>query len=287
MLMTERIYEAQQRAFSLLEKKGLDPGAARIVMEYVTGKSGASLLADMRERLTTEEHSRYWDKIAELQNGKPVQYVTGTESFYGRSFIVNEHVLIPRPETEELVQGAMERCRHMFRDRDEISVADIGTGSGAIAITFKKEWPRADVTATDISSAALSVAESNAAQQGAAVTFREGDLTAPISDTTWDVVLSNPPYIAHEEATLMSRTVLDFEPQQALFAEEDGLYCYRKLAENLPHLMNKPGLIGVEIGYAQGPAVHKLFADAFPEAFVEIVKDINGKDRILFCEIRE
>lgn len=287
MPMTERIYEAQQRAFSLLEKKGLDPGAARILMEYVTGKAGALLLADMREWLTEEEHRCFWDKVTELQNGKPVQYVIGTESFYGRSFVVDEHVLIPRPETEELVHGALERCRRIFGDQAEISVADIGTGSGAIAVTFKKEWPNAEITATDISPEALRVAESNAERHGAAIKFAEGDLTEPVSGTTWDVVLSNPPYIGREEATSMSGTVLDFEPHQALFAEEEGLYCYRKLAENLPQLMNKPALIGVEIGYAQGAAVHKLLADAFPQASIEIVEDINGKDRILFCEIRE
>ena len=104
----------------------------------------------------------FWDKVDELLKGKPVQYVIGTENFYGRKFEVNENVLIPRPETEELIYGAIERSRQIYLRKDNITVADIGTGSGAIAITFKKEWPEADVTATDISKGALHVAERNA-----------------------------------------------------------------------------------------------------------------------------
>ena len=284
--MTERIFEAQNRAITLLEEKGLDSGAVRIILEYVTKKSHAALLADLREQLTEEQQTTFWDKIDELLDGKPVQYVLGTESFYGRQFEVNENVLIPRPETEELIYGALERSRNLFADKT-IKMADIGTGSGAIAITFKKEWPEATVTATDISKEALIVAERNAEQLGAEITFKEGNLTEPLQNTKWDIVFSNPPYIAYEEAESMSETVLAFEPHRALFAEEDGLFFYRKLAENLPALMNKPSLIGLEIGHQQGPAVHKLFTDAFPNAEVETVKDINGKNRILFCKIDE
>ena len=149
--------------------------------------------------------------------------------------------------------------------RKKLTVADIGTGSGAIAITFKKEWPEANVTATDISEGALTVAKRNATKNDADITFKQGDLAAPISAQKWDIILSNPPYIAHKEAVEMSDTVLAYEPHSALFAEEDGLYFYRKLAESLPQLMNKTALIGVEIGSLQGPAVHQLFADAFPE----------------------
>jgi len=284
--MTERIYEAQNRAFSLLEDKGLDTGAARIIMEYVTGKKGASLLVDMREPMKASEQQLFWDKIDEVASGKPVQYVIGEESFYGRTFYVDHNVLIPRPETEELIYGAIERAQRIFANKT-IAMADIGTGSGAIAVTFKKEWPEADVTATDISGQALAMAMKNARINDAQITFEEGDLAAPLTGLKWDVILSNPPYIAHEEADLMSATVLSHEPHQALFAEEDGLYCYRKLAESLPKLMNSPSLIGVEFGYKQGPAVHKLFTEAFPNAFIETVKDINGKDRMLFCEINE
>lgn len=284
--MTECIFEAWNRATLLLEEKELDMGAARIVMEVATGLSGASLLIKQREMMTDEQHEFFWKKIRELEKGKPVQYVVGIESFYGRTFEVNEHVLIPRPETEELIYGAIERGRRLFVN-EKLAVADIGTGSGAIAVTFKKEWSAAQVTATDISKEALAVAMKNAHKHNAEVTFKLGDMTAPIAMEKWDIVLSNPPYIAHDESTEMSPTVLSYEPHQALFAEEEGLSFYRQLANNLPPLMNNPSLIGVEIGYKQGPAVHKLFKDAFPNAVVDTVKDINGKDRMVFCEICE
>lgn len=284
--MTEKIFEAQNRASSLLEEKNLDSGAARMLMQYVTGKSHAALLSDMREVLTESEHQHFWNKMKDLLTGMPIQHIIGTEMFYGRNFIVNENVLIPRPETEELIHNTIIKSKKLFSTR-ALSVADIGTGSGAIAITFKKEWPDADVTATDISPKALAIAEKNADKLGAVVHFKEGNLTEPIQDEKWDIILSNPPYIAHEEALDMSKTVLSFEPHNALFADEDGLFFYRKLAEKLPTLMKKTALIGIEIGYEQGKAVQELFRNAFPSASVEIVQDINGKDRMLFCELHE
>ncbi|NYF23483.1 peptide chain release factor N(5)-glutamine methyltransferase [Sporosarcina sp. JAI121] len=284
--MTEKVYEALQRASSLLGQKGFEPNAAQLLMEFVTNKSRASLFADLREPLTAEQHKDFWDKAAELLEGRPVQYVIGEEGFYGYTFKVDENVLIPRPETEELVHGAIERSRKLFSHKS-IDVADIGTGSGAIAVSFKKEWPEASVTATDISEGALTIAKHNAQANGADVNFLQGDLTTPIAGDKWDVVLSNPPYIARDEAVLMSGTVVDHEPHSALFADEDGLHFYRRLAETLPPLMKKPSFIAVEIGYLQGPAVHDLFTKSFPEAVIETVKDINGKDRMIFCEIHE
>ena len=137
-------------------------------------------------------------------------------------------------------------------------MADIGTGSGAIAVSFKKERPESLVTATDISEGALEIAKENAIANDVDIDFRQGELAEPIAGQKWDIVLSNPPYIAHEEVVQMAGTVVDHEPHSALFADEDGLYCYRKLAQKLPPLMNKPSLIAVEIGYLQGPAVSQV-----------------------------
>lgn len=284
--MTEKVYEALEKASLLLEEKGLDVHAAKLLMEFITNKTSASLLADLREPLTAEQQRAFWDATDELLTGKPVQYIIGHEQFYGYTFKVDENVLIPRPETEELVYYALERGRKLFPHK-AIHVADVGTGSGAIAVSFKKEWPEASVTATDISEEALAVAKQNAVANEADIEFCLGDLTRPIAGRKWDMILSNPPYIAHDEAKLMSDTVLEHEPHRALFAEEDGLYFYRKLAESLPPLMNFPALIGVEIGYLQGEAVQQLFQTAFPEAIIETVKDINGKDRMIFCKIGE
>lgn len=284
--MTERIFEAQNRASSLLQAKGLDPHTAQILMQFITQKTGATYLMDLRNPLTEEEQTTFWNQTEQLLKGIPVQYVIGTETFYGRPFEVNKNVLIPRPETEELIQEALRLGKEFFGN-DPIKVADIGTGSGAIAVTFKKEWENAIVTATDISREALTVAKRNADRHKVDITFLEGDLAEPLAGQKWDIILSNPPYIAEAEAMEMSDVVLKHEPHNALFAEENGLYFYRKLAEQLPSLMNKRSIIGLEIGYKQGTAVRDLFQKAFPKAFIEIKKDINGKDRMIFCKIGE
>ena len=283
--MTETMLESVQRAQQLLDARGMDTHAAELAMRSVTGKSQANYLASLREQVPHEPCSEFWSIITELLTGKPIQYILGEESFYGYSFEVNEHVLIPRPETEELVHYALQRATQLFGER-MIQVADIGTGSGAIAIAFKKERPTAEVTATDFSELALEVARRNAQRNEVDVTFLQGDMEEPLKHRKWDIILSNPPYIADYEKVDMSPTVYDFEPQTALFAEEDGLYFYRRLAEGLSPLMNRPSLIGFEIGYLQGPAVQKFLEEAFPEATVEVIQDINKKDRMIFCEIR-
>ena len=141
------------------------------------------------------------------------------------------------------------------------------------------------VIATDLSKDAFTTAQKNAQRLEADIDFRLGDLTAPLTGEKFDIVLSNPPYIAFDEAQAMSDIVLEHEPHSALFAEEDGLILYRKLAEQLPAYMNRPALIGLEIGYTQGEKVAKFFQDSFPQATISIEKDINGKPRMIFCEI--
>lgn len=285
--MCKYVYEALSRASSYLTEHGREEPVARILLQHVLNKSHVQLLMAMREEISTEQFDTYWSLINEHKAGKPVQYIIGTEEFYGRTFHVNEHVLIPRPETEELIVEATIRMKRLFEGQSQLTLADIGTGSGAIAITMKAENPSLQVTATDLSFQALQVAEKNATDLGQRVTFKQGDLTEPISNETWDIVLSNPPYIAHNEAPTLSDTVLNYEPHSALFADEEGLHLYQRLAQELPTMMKRPSLIGLEIGYTQGAAVKSFFQKAFPTAQVEIVKDINQKERMIFCEIRE
>ena len=284
--MYKTVIEALNGASSFLTGKGRDENAARLLLQHILRTNYSGLMMRAHDELSDEQLELFLSYVEEHAKGRPVQYITGREEFYGREFLVDESVLIPRPETEELVVCAMDHCRQLFGNR-QVKLADIGTGSGAIAITMKKEMPQAQVTATDISPAALQTAKKNAEALQAEIDFRLGDLTEPIHTEKWDVVLSNPPYIAFDEKAEMSEVVLDHEPHSALFAEEEGLILYRKLAESLPELMNKPGFIAVEIGYKQGTAVKKLFEEAFPQAIVEVVKDINGKNRIVFCKIVE
>lgn len=285
--MCKYVYEALARASSFLIENGREEPVARMLLQHVLNKTHVQLLMDMREEISDSQFNQYWSLIEQHKDGKPVQYIIGSEEFYGRTFSVNEHVLIPRPETEELIVETTARIKRLFNNKTELYLADIGTGSGAIAITMKAEVPALQVTATDLSPQALKVAQANAAELDADITFKLGDLTAPIANEKWDIVLSNPPYIAHEEATTLSDTVLNYEPHSALFADEEGLQLYKRLAEELPAIMNRPALIGLEIGYAQGPTVQSFFQKSFPTAQVDIVKDINGKERMIFCEIRE
>ena len=285
--MHKTIFEALNGASSFLEENGREGNAARILLQHILQTSYSGLMMKMHDTLPEEQHHQFDAFIQEHVKGRPVQYITGVEEFYGRSFVVDESVLIPRPETEELIVGTIERIRKLFGGKQNLKFADIGTGSGAIAITMKKECLQLDVTATDLSPAALATAQKNAEQLHAEIAFKLGDLTEPIANEKWDVVLSNPPYIAYEEMEDMSDVVVAHEPHQALFADEEGLLLYRKLAENLPALMKKPALIGLEIGYTQGEAVANFFKKSFPNAHVSIVQDINKKDRIVFCEISE
>ena len=281
------IFEALNGASSFLEEHGREKNAARILLQHVLKTNYSGLMMKMHDPIEDEQASVFQDYIEQHVKGKPVQYITGVEEFYGRTFSVDESVLIPRPETEELIVGTLNRMQRLFGENKQVTLADIGTGSGAIAITMKAEWPKAEVTATDLSEVALQTARKNAEQLNVPITFKQGDLTEPIAHEKWDVVLSNPPYIAFDDMKDMSDVVVEHEPHSALFADENGLILYRKLAEQLPSLMNTPALIGLEIGYTQGQAVADLFKNSFPQAQVSVLKDINGKDRIVFCEIYE
>jgi len=276
--------EALEWASSFLVDNGREETAARIVMQHILGTTYSGVMLHLQDTLTAEQCEQFVQLIEEHANGRPVQYCIGSEEFYGRTFLVDESVLIPRPETEELVLGTSNRIEKIFPNK-ALKLADIGTGSGAIAISMKLECPELTVVATDLSAAALATAQKNAQLLAADIDFRQGDLTAPLNGEKFDIVLSNPPYIAFEEAKDMSSIVLEHEPHSALFAEEDGLILYRKLAQQLPALMNKPALIGLEIGYTQGEQVAQFFQESFPQATVTVEKDINGKPRMVFCEI--
>ncbi|MFB7157093.1 peptide chain release factor N(5)-glutamine methyltransferase [Lysinibacillus sp. NPDC056232] len=284
MMTYNNVMEALQWASSFLVDNGREETAARIVMQHILGTSYSEVMLHLQDELTTEQQEKFKELIEEHASGRPVQYCVGSEEFYGRSFMVDESVLIPRPETEELVLGTINRMNKIFKNQI-LKLADIGTGSGAIALSMKLECPELTVVATDLSEAALSTAQENAQRLAADIDFRLGDLTKPLSGEKFDIVLSNPPYIAFDEAKEMSNTVLEHEPHSALFAEEAGLILYRKLAEQLPPLMNKPALIGLEIGYTQGEQVAQFFKNSFPQATISIEKDINGKPRMIFCEI--
>ncbi|WP_142827127.1 peptide chain release factor N(5)-glutamine methyltransferase [Planococcus soli] len=284
MTKLKYVFEALKRASSYLEANGREEGAARILLQHELGLTYSGLIAAMRDEITEQQFENFWINVEQHAKGIPVQHLTGSEEFYGRNFLVNSDVLIPRPETEELIEETLGLIGR-YLTKKELSIADIGTGSGVIAITMKCELPSAQITATDISQAALEVAAKNAGLLNAEIDFRLGNLSEPIQDRKWDVILSNPPYIAHAEAPGLSDSVRDFEPHSALFADKEGLDLYEKMAQQLPDLLQKPGIIGFEIGYQQGAAVEKMLRDAFPDALVYSKKDINKNDRMVFAII--
>lgn len=283
-----KVFEALHWASSFLKEKNRDENAGELLLQHYMGMSRASFLASLREELDENVFGDFKKAVLLHVEGKPIQYIIGYEEFYGRSFQVNEDVLIPRPETEELVQGALKRMNQQFGERKVLEVADIGTGSGAIAITLKLENTDLQVTATDIYEPTLALAAENAKVLGADIQFVQGDLLKPLiaSGKRFDAVISNPPYIPIGDMEWMSEVVLEHEPHRALFAGTDGLDMYKRLIQDLSRVIKDEALVGFEVGAGQSKAVAELLKQTLPQADIEIVHDINGKDRIVFATIR-
>jgi release factor glutamine methyltransferase len=282
-----KVYEALKWASSFLETAGRDSNAGEILLGHFLNMSRSRLLAEMREELSPEIQAAFKGAVKLHADGRPVQYITGQEEFYGRTFIVNENVLIPRPETEELVLEALKRKERLFGKETAPSAADIGTGSGAIAVTLKLESPSLQVTATDVYGPSLDTAKVNAERNGAKIEFILGDLLQPFihDNRKFDIVISNPPYIPLGDMEGMSEVVKENEPHRALFAGQDGLDLYRRFMEELPLVLKEKSLVGFEVGAGQSRAVSELLQKTFPQAKVDTVYDINGKDRMVFAEI--
>ncbi|UAT30558.1 peptide chain release factor N(5)-glutamine methyltransferase [Bacillus badius] len=284
--MTQKIYEALRWASSFLQERQRDENAGELLLQHILKMKRSELLANVRESLTEQQQHAFVEMVSRHGEGVPIQHMIGEEQFYGRDFIVNEEVLIPRPETEELVWHALEGIHQHFAKK-ELTLADIGTGSGAIAVTMKLECPELAVYATDLSEKALHTAKQNSEALGADISFFQGDLLAPFieKEIKLDVVLSNPPYIPLADREELSTVVIDHEPELALFGGEDGLDIYRRLCRQLPDVLHSKALVGFEIGAGQGEAVAALLQIAFPQAAVSVKNDINGKDRMVFAKI--
>lgn len=275
------VHEALKWASSFLEKHDKELKIAEILLLHQLNWAKTDLITRLRNEMAPEEYRSFQEKVKlHVTTNIPVQHITGAESFYGRTFQVNRHVLIPRPETEELVQHVL----HKINDFPLIC-ADVGTGSGVIAVTLAKEWEgkEAEVLATDISAEALETAKHNALQQEAAVEFYQGNYLQPLIDhkKKVDVIVSNPPYIAYEEADFLSETVKNYDPALALFAENSGLFAYEQMIAQAPFVLKEKGSMFFEIGHTQGEAVSALIRKYFPASEVDILQDINGKDRIV------
>lgn len=217
------------------------------------------------------------DGIKRLNNGEPVQYIVGNVDFYGYKINVNKNVLIPRFETEELVFKTINLIKKNLNEN--IKVLDIGTGSGCISISLKKEIPGLDITAVDISEDALVVAKNNALENNCEINFIKSDLFNNIDDK-YDLIISNPPYISYDEQIM--DIVKKNEPHLALYAKNNGLYFYEEIIKNSSNYLNDKNIIAFEIGYLQANEIKKMAHKYYSNSNIIIEKDMQEKDRFVF-----
>ena len=249
---------------------------AETLLLHLIQRDRAFLAANPLSELSAEGAVRYYALIERRLGGEPIQYITGETEFYGLPFHVDRNVLIPRPETEHLVEKVISLAANFEKPR----IVDVGTGSGAIAIALAHKLPAAQLTAIDVSPTALTIARPNAKRNHVAdrVRFLEGDLLAPVAGELFDFVVSNPPYVAENDRASLSVEVRDHEPAIALFAGS-GLEIYRRLIPAAHAVLISGGFLALEIGYGQDSAIAALLADSNFEQ-IEFTADLQGIPRV-------
>jgi release factor glutamine methyltransferase len=257
-----------------------EPTAIKRLIMHHAGLKATAYYQNQDEEMPKEMYQTFLKDVdAYVKKNTPVQHLIGHEYFYGYCFQVNPDVLIPRYETEELVTNVLDYMDSFFENK-ALSVADIGTGSGCIAISLKKERPTLQVYATDISPKALKVATENAKSLDTEIIFKEGDLTEPFRSLQFDVIVSNPPYLKTDEE--IASIVKDHEPHVALYGGDDGLKYYRRLFEEAPAILKSRYFIALEHGYDSAKAIRKLAKKLLPGTEIIQKKDMEGKDRMTF-----
>jgi release factor glutamine methyltransferase len=256
---------------------------AEVLLRHCLGWDRTKFLTSLQETIEAEVVSALQELCERRAQHEPLQYMIGRQEFYGREFVVGPGVLIPRPETEILIEQVLKHADRLWSADARLDVADIGTGSGAIAVTLACERPRWQVTSVDLSSDALAIAESNAERLEARVRFLQGDLVEPLVEQgqLLDILVSNPPYIPSEEVDRLDAEVRDYEPRLALDGGKDGLDCYRRICAALPRLLKPRALVGFEVGIHQSRDVAELLQASGVINNVEIVPDLAGIERVV------
>ena len=270
--------QAITRACLLLRRQGKEESLARFLLMYILDENSQQFTNNISEQLSKEKEELYFSLIDKhIEKNVPLSHLAGFEYFYDRKFKVTKDVLSPRMETEELIYKVIEYIKSI--NKNNIKILDLCTGSGIIGITLRKEleFKSLEVVASDISEEALKVAKENAIMNKAEVKFIQSDIFENINEK-FDIIVSNPPYIAYNDKITMEDNVLNYDPHLALFAEEDGMYFYREIIENAKEYLEEDGLVFFEIGYDQREKILKLANENGFKA--EVYKDINGRDRM-------
>lgn len=274
--------QAILKACLLLRRQDKEESLAKFLLMYMLDETAEQFSNKLSEELSVEQENRYFDLINKnINEDTPLSHLVGFDYFYDRKFKVTKDVLSPRMETEELIYKVLEYIKKS--KKDSFRILDLCTGSGIIAITLKKEIVKkyTEIVASDISEKALSIAIENANNNNANITFIKSDLFDNISGK-FDLIISNPPYISYKDINTIKDNVLNYDPHLALFAEEDGIYFYRKIIENANQYLENNGVIFLEIGYDQKEKILELGKSN--NFITTVYKDINGKDRIVYLE---
>jgi len=259
-------------------KNNREESGAIFLLEHASNKTSPELFAALDTEVANDVKERYLGYLEEHAIGnKPIYYIIGHAPFYGYEFKVNENVLIPRFETEELVENVLMQYDKYFKGAP-IKACDIATGSGCIGITLKLEQPNMDVTITDISEEALKVAKENADTLGADIKILQGDMVQPVMTERFDLIVSNPPYIPEDEE--VQQIVKDNEPNIALYGGNDGLKFYRVIMRDAAQILNDNAILAFEHGFDKREAMRELAKKYFPDANIISLKDLEGKDRM-------
>ena len=272
--------QAITKACLLLRRQGKEESLARFLLMYILDESPQLFSNSLSEQISKENEEKYFSLIEKhIKEDVPLSHLVGFEYFYDRKYKVTKDVLSPRMETEELIYKVIEYVK--ASNKNKFKILDLCTGSGIIAITLKKELSQfsIDVVASDISEEAIEVAKENAQSHDATIKFIKSDIFNNI-DNKFDIIVSNPPYIDRKDEVTMQDNVLKYDPHLALFAEEEGMYFYRKIIEQANDYLNENGVMFFEIGYDQKDKIIKL-ADMNGYS-AEVYRDINGRDRMAF-----
>jgi release factor glutamine methyltransferase len=282
------IGEALAEASKFLSQRGVTESRleAEVLLAHVLGVARISLYAHPEQPGTPEQESGYRELLQRRGEGEPLAYLCGEKEFFSLAIEVNRSVLIPRPETELVVEAALEALRRAKETGQTPTFFDVGTGSGAIAVALLVNLPESRAIASDLSSAALGVARRNAERHGVADRLRliEGDLFGGFEDRV-DVVVSNPPYVGEDERDLLPREVRDWEPHEALFAGRDGLDVIRRLAAESPRHLSVGGSLIFEIGYGHDQAVRRLLEADGRWTDLDIRQDLAGIPRVVVARV--